>query len=427
LFPTRWPFYYGWVIVAVAFVGAGLASGVSLWGASVFVIPMTDELGWSRATFFLAFTVRGAVIGLVSPLIGQVFDSRHGPRLAMIGGGVLLAGSMVLMRSVDSLWQFILLFGVAGGLADIGSGFTISQTLVPKWFVLKRGRALGVAIAGVGLGATVFPVAVSSLVDAVGWRDAWVWFGLVAGGLTVLLGLFVRTRPEDVGLLPDGVRDTQGLPFGGAHGASAAAMADEVSLTRGEALRTPTFWLLLLSFTLVGFGIMGFQANWLPFLQERGFSKSEAAFGIAFYGVVSGLSRPLWGLVGERVPARLLMSGSTMFTGVSILVFLQIETLPLVVVYMSVAGVAMGGFLILQSLLTANYFGRAHLGSITVMTRPAMMISSALSPLIVGLFYDINGNYDYAFMFTAVAWFAAGIVVIMAKPPVKAAGAGERE
>jgi cyanate permease len=87
----------------------------------------------------------------------------------------------------------------------------------------------------------------------------------------------------------------------------------------------------------------------------------------------------------------------------------------------------MGGFLILQSLLTANYFGRAHLGSITVMTRPAMMIASALSPLIVGLFYDINGNYDYAFMFTAVAWFAAGIVVIMAKPPVKAAGAGERE
>jgi len=420
LFPTRWPFYYGWVIVVVAFVGAGIASGVSLWGASVFVIPMTDELGWSRATFFLAFTVRGAVIGLVSPLVGQVFDSRHGPRLAMVGGGVLLAASMALMRSVDSLWEFILLFGVAGGLADIGSGFTISQTLVPKWFVLKRGRALGVAIAGVGLGATIFPGAVSSLVDTVGWRDAWVWFGLVAGGLTVLLGLFVRTRPEDVGLLPDGVRDA------GASTASAAAIVDEVSLTRAEALRTPAFWLLLLSFTLVGFGIMGFQANWLPFLQERGFSKSEAAFGIAFYGVVSGLSRPVWGLVGERVPARLLMSGSTMFTGVSILVFLQIETLPLVVVYMSVAGVAMGGFLILQSLLTANYFGRQHLGSITVMTRPAMMIASALSPLSVGAFYDMNGNYDYAFMVTAVAWFAAGIVVIMAKPPVKASNAAER-
>jgi sugar phosphate permease len=332
----------------------------------------------------------------------------------MIGGGVLLAVSMVGLRSVDSLWQFLLLFGLLGGLADIGSGFTISQTIVPKWFVLKRGRALGVAIAGVGLGATVFPGTVSTLVDSVGWRDAWVWFGLAAGGLTVLLGLFVRTRPEDVGLLPDnGGGATASAP-------GATAIADEVSLTRGEALRSPAFWLLLASFTLVGFGIMGFQANWLPFLQERGFSKSEAAFGIAFYGVVSGLSRPVWGLVGERIPPRLLMSGSTMFTGVSILVFLRLDTLPLVAVYMSVAGVAMGGFLILQSLLTANYFGRAHLGSITVMTRPAMMIASALSPLIVGALYDVNGDYEFAFMFAAVAWFLAGLVVILAKPPVKA-------
>lgn len=416
MFPTRWPFYYGWVIVAVAFVGAGLASGVSLWGASVFVLPMTEELGWSRATFFFSFTVRGAVIGLVSPLLGPMLDSRHGPRLAMIGGGVLLAASMALLRSVDSLWQFVLLFGIAGGLADIGSGFTVSQTIVPKWFVLRRGRALGVAIAGVGLGATVFPGSVSALVDAVGWRDAWVWFGLAAGGVTVLLGLFVRTRPEDVGLKPDGGHAGASIAAGPA---SVLADTEEVSLTRGEALRAPAFWLLLLSFTLVGFGIMGFQANWLPFLQERGFSKTDAAFGIAFYGVVSGLSRPVWGLVGERVPPRLLMSGSTMFTGLSILVFLRIETLPLVAVYMSIAGVAMGGFLILQSLLTANYFGRAHLGAITVMTRPAMMIASALSPLIVGALYDVNGDYVYAFMFAAAAWFAAGLVVILAKPPGK--------
>ena len=417
MFPNRWPFYYGWVIVAVAFVGAGLASGVGLWGASVFVIPMTEELGWTRATFFLAFTVRGVVVGLVSPLVGPVFDSRHGPRLAMVGGGVLLALSMAGLRSVDSLWQFLLLFGVAGGLADIGSGFTISQTVVPKWFVVKRGRALGVAIAGVGLGATVFPGLVSALVDSVGWRDAWVYFGLAAGGLTVLLGLLVRTRPEDVGLAPDGG------PVASVAGA-ARVVVDEVSLTRSEALHAPAFWLLTGAFTLVGFGIMGFQANWVPFLQERGFSKTEAAFGIAFYGVVSGLSRPVWGLVGERVPPRLLMSGSTIFTGLSIVVFLQIETLPLVAVYMSVAGVAMGGYLILQSLLTANYFGRAHLGAITVMTRPAMMIASALSPLIVGVLYDINGDYVYAFLFAALAWFTAGFVVILAKPPVKAASKG---
>ncbi|MDA1035709.1 MAG: MFS transporter, partial [Chloroflexi bacterium] len=171
MFPSRWPFYYGWVIVAVAFVGSGLASGVALWGASVFVIPMTEDLGWNRATFFVAFTARGAVVGLVSPFVGGVFDSRHGPRIAMMGGGVLLGLSMYGLQFTEHLWQFVLLFGVAGGISDLGSGFTISQIIVPKWFVHRRGRALGAAIAGVGLGATVFPGAVSVLLDAVGWRQ----------------------------------------------------------------------------------------------------------------------------------------------------------------------------------------------------------------------------------------------------------------
>ena len=410
MFPHRWPFYYGWVIVAVAFVGSGLASGVSLWGASVFVIPMTEELDWNRATFFIAFTARGAVVALVSPFVGRIFDSRHGPQIAMMGGGVLLAASLYGLQFTEHLWQFVLLFGVVGGISDLGSGFTISQIIVPKWFVRKRGRALGAAIAGVGLGATVFPGAVSALVDGVGWRDAWVYLGLVAGATTVALGLFVRTQPEDVGLLPDGAS------FAGLNG-TPSAQVKEVSLTRGQALRSPTFWMLLGSFTLVGFGIMGFQANWVSFLQEEGFSRGQAAAGILFYGVLSGISRPLWGLVGERVAPRLLMAGSTMFTGATILVLLNVTTLPQLAMYMSVAGVSMGGFLILQSLLTADYFGRSHLGAITAMMRPAAMVSSAFGPLLVGVLYDINGNYTYAFLAAAVAWCIAGFVVLLAKPP----------
>ena len=424
----RWPFYYGWVIVAVAFFGSGIASGVALWGASVFVIPMTAELDWSRATFFSAFTVRGVVIGLVSPVVGPVFDTKHGPRLAAVGGAVLLGVSMAGLRYTESPLHFILLFGVLGGISDLGSGFTVSQIIVPKWFVRQRGRALGIAIAGVGLGATVFPGSVSALVDAVGWRDAWVWLGAAAGGASMLLGLLVRTRPEDMGLLPDGAS----LPVGGAVsvGMMVGAAIDEPSLSRGEALRTPAFWMLIASFALVSFGIMGFQSNWVPFLLEHDFSAAEASAAILFYGVLSGLSRPLWGLAGERVPARFLMAGSTMVTGVSILFFLKIGSLPLLIAYMAVAGVAMGGFLILQTLLTAAYFGRAHLGGVTAIMRPAAMVSSALSPLVIGALYDLNESYALAFLLAAAAWFIAGIVVLLAKPPMARAvpqpeGAGD--
>jgi MFS family permease len=154
-------------------------------------------------------------------------------------------------------------------------------------------------------------------------------------------------------------------------------------------------------------------------LLERDFTLATAAGGVLFYGLFSGLSRPFWGLLGERVPPRLLLAGSTIFTGASIFFFLNVRSLPVLVGYMTIAGVSMGGFLILQSLLTSNYFGREHIGAVTAMMAPAAIISTAFSPLIIGILYDLNGDYVYAFSFAAVAWIAAGVVALLAKPPVR--------
>ena len=120
--PARWPFFYGWVIVGVAFVGSGLGSGISIWGASVFVLPMTEEFGWSRTEFFAAFAVRAVVVGVTAPVVGPWLDTRHGPRLMAIGGAFVLAGSMALLTYTEHLWQFLLLYGVLGGLAELGGG-----------------------------------------------------------------------------------------------------------------------------------------------------------------------------------------------------------------------------------------------------------------------------------------------------------------
>ena len=419
----RWPFFYGWGIVGVAFLGSGIGSGVAIWGASVFVIPMTEELGWSRATFFAAFTVRAVLGGLSAPLLGPLLDTRNGPRILAMVGAIVLTVSMMLLRYTDHLWQFILLYGVAGAVADAGGGFGVSQTLVPKWFVRKRGRALGISTMGVGLGALIFPGGVSALVDAFGWRDAWLYFGLMAGGVSLLLALFVRTRPEDVGLLPDGdaVPPVPADHLPSAHLANAPGqpgIAEERSLTRREALRTPAFWLLLLSFGFVGFGIMGFQANWLPYLLESGFSSKQAAGGIAIYGGLSGLSRPLWGLLGERIAPRYLLAASTVITAFSILLFLNVRTVPALSGYMALAGVFMGGYIILRALLASNYFGRGHIGAINGAFRPLEMGTGALSPLLFGLLYDFNGNYTIAFIVAGVGWFLAGAIVLLARPPM---------
>ena len=415
--PARWPFFYGWVIVGVAFVGSGLGSGVSIWGASVFILPMTEELGWSRTEFFAAFAVRAVVVGVAAPVVGPWLDTRHGPRLMAIGGAVVLGGSMALLTYTEHLWQFLLLYGLFGGLAELGGGFVILITVLPKWFVAKRGRALGIATMGVGLGALLFPGTVSALVDAEGWRSAWVWFGAVTGTIWLLLALFVRTRPEDVGLRPDGAR-------GAAHATSSHASSDaagERSLTRGEAVRTPAFWLLLAASSLIALGIVGFQTNWLPFLLETGFTAAQAAAGIAVYGLVSGLSRPVWGLLAERVPPRYLLAASAAVTSVVIVLFLNVGSVSLLAVYLAAAGVSMGGYVILQALLTADYFGREHLGGVESVLRPFMLGTGALSPLLFGVLYDLFDGYGAAFLVAAAAWLAAGAIVLAARPPSRPA------
>ena len=416
--PDRWPFYYGWVIVGVAFVGSGIGSGVAIWGASVFVLPMTEDLEWSRTAFFAGFTVRAAVVGLAAPTVGPWLDTRHGPRLMAVGGALVLAGSMALLSFTEHLWQFILLYGVAGGLAELGGGFVILTTVVPKWFVVRRGRALGIATMGVGLGALLFPATVSALVDAVGWRSAWVWFGAVAGGLWLLVALLVRTRPEDVGLLPDGPPKAGSPASAPSAGVLAvAAETGERSLTRREAVRTPAFWLLVLASSLIALGIVGFQSNWLPFLLESGFSATEASAGIAVYGLLSGLSRPGWGLLSERVPPRYLLAASASVTAVVIVFFLNVGSVPLLVAIMAMAGVSMGGYLILQALLIADYFGRAYLGAVESLFRPFVLGTGALSPLLFGVLYDLRGGYAVAFLVAAGVWFGAGAIVLLARPP----------
>ena len=393
----------------MAFVGSGLGSGISIWGASVFVLPMTEELGWSRTEFFAAFAVRAVVVGVTAPVVGPWLDTRHGPRLMAIGGAFVLAGSMALLTYTEHLWQFLLLYGVLGGLAELGGGFVILITVLPKWFVAKRGRALGIATMGVGLGALIFPSAVSAVVDAEGWRSAWVWLGAATGTVWLLLALLVRTRPEDVGLWPDGAPEPlSGMPADG---------AGERSLTRREAVRTRAFWLLLAASSLIALGIVGFQTNWLPFLLETGFSVAQASAGIAVYGLVSGLSRPVWGLLAERVPPRLLLAASAAATSVVIVLFLNVGSVAFLAVYLAAAGVSMGGFVILQALLTADYFGRAHLGAVESVLRPFMLGTGALSPLLFGVLYDLRGDYGAAFLVAAAAWLAAGLILLAARPP----------
>ena len=416
--PTRSRLYYGWIILAVAMIAGSFSTGVGSWGAGVFVKPMTEALGWSRTNFFGALTIRSLVAGSLAPFIGPLQDTRTGPRRLMLVSAFLLGSSLIGMRYVESLWQFYFLFGVLGGIAQITGANALTRTILPKWFIRKRGRVLGLAAMGPGFGPMIFPVSIQALINMADWRTAWLVLGVVTIAILVPLSLLVRTRPEDMGLLPDGDM----VPYTNT-GNSVEVNKTEPQivegLTRKESLHTTSFWLIVGSFMLVGLGMGGFHANLVPYFQDTGFTAAVAALSGTAFAISSVTFRPLWGILAERIPVRYLIGPLLIVAAGTVLLLLNVDGKTSMLIASGVHGVAIGAYITLQGIVVADYFGRAHLGAINGIIRPFMTGAAALSPLLIALLFDLQNSYTLAFFIVAIVWALAGGMISMAVPPIK--------
>ena len=430
-------FFYGWLVVIASILAGAVQSGGSVWGASVFASHMTDELGWARSAFFGAFTLRAIVGGVLSPFIGPMQDTRSGPRILMLLTGLTMGFSLITLKWVDNIVLFYVLFGALGALTMVGGAEMLTVAIVPKWFVRMRGRAVAIASTGTAMGPLFFPFLVHGIITLVGWRDAWVVLGIGSMAIMVPLALMVRSRPEDIGLLPDGAREpdpaTQRQSQGAAQGERAPeAPAErrimpraEQSFTRRQAMRTYAFWLLILAFFLSMLGMGGFHANWIPYFEDIGFSPAVGAWAATAYGVCSISVRLVWGIVAERYPVRYLLVIQALLTAVSIMLFLNITNVPTLIIAGASHGLALGGFFIMRPLIIANYFGRQNLGAINGVLRPFVTLSGAVSPLLIAGMFDIFGTYREAFLLATFTWVLAAGVVFLAAPPRRQRTASE--
>ena len=422
------PIYYGWVILGVAIIAGSFSTGVGVWGASVFVRPMTEDLEWSRAAFYGALTVQMVVAGVLAPIVGPMQDTRTGPMRLMLLSAVLLGCSLMALRYVDSLWQFYLLFGVSGGIAQVTGGFALAMNILPKWFVRKRGRVMGIAAMGPGLGPMLYPISIQALIDSSDWRIAWFVLGIVVVVLLVPLSFLVRTRPEDMGLLPDG--DSPARPdraLSSVEGQQPASPPQSIAaggLTVRESVRTPSFWLIVAAFILVGVGIGGFHANLVPYYQDSGIAESVAALSATAFAVGSVSFRPVWGLLAERVPMRFLIGPQLILTAGTVLLILNVGGQTSMLIASGLHGLTISAYITLMGVITADYFGRLHLGAINGVIRPFMAASSAVSPLFIAFLFDLQDSYTLAFLIIAAGWAIAGGLMLLATPPRVPSGRG---
>ena len=420
----RLPFFYGWLIVASAVVSGAFAVGTAPWALSVFISPMETELGWSRSTIFGALTVRSLLSGMLAPFLWPYMDRPRGPLVLSVIGAVSLGASLMGLRWVQEPWQFYVLFGVVGSASMLGSGFFLAQTVVPKWFVRKRGRALSLATMGTGAGA-FFPVFIQPILEAVGWRDT--WFILGVAGLVILapLAVLMRRQPEDLGLLPDGATVPESAPTKPGRSPGPNDMRTHGrSLTRQEVVRRPVFWLLMLILGLGGLGLQGYQPNWIPYLTDSGISAATAAYAMSIYAVFSiGFRVVLWGSLADRFPARYLLTAQAAIIALTVVILLNVASTPGLIAFVAISGMGIGGWVMLQPLIVADYFGRGHLGAINGVMRPILTISTASGPVVIAGIYDASGSYFWAFVLVLAAWSAMGLIALVTRPPSRTGSA----
>ena len=294
----RLPFFYGWLIVVVTFVT--MAIGVNARTAfSLFFPPIIGEFGWERGLTAGAFSFGFVVSAAVSPLIGRMMD-RFGPRGVMELGVALMGGGLLLAPLTTQPWHLYLTIGVLVGAGSVCLGYSGQSLFLPNWFIRRRGLAMGLAFAGVGIGSVTLLPWVQHMIEQTGWRTACTAMGILVFAVLAPINLLLRKRPEDIGLLPDG------------DAAPTATSAKPVSnvvdpvwagtdWTLRRAMRTARFWWIALGYFSGLYIWYAVQVHQTKFLLDIGFSANVAVWAL---GVVSLLGIPgqIWlGHLSDRI------------------------------------------------------------------------------------------------------------------------------
>ena len=411
-------YFYGWNIVGAAAAAMFASSALQGYGTGSFLVPMSDDLGWSRTEFILAITAGQFVMAGVSLYIGDLLD-RRGPRPLMLVGTAVAAVALLATSVLTELWQWMLIRGLAIALGTALAGGLVVNVSMSKWFVERRGRAIGFAAMGVSLSGVVVPPTLTALVDGVGWRAAWQLLAVGFLALMVPASLAMRRRPEDHGLHPDGRSDEE---LAGRAG-DAARRDLATSLTRSEALRTRTMWMLVFAFGMSSLSLLALAIQTIPYLTDSGFERGTAAAMLGLFAVPGLVTRPFWGLLAERIHPRFLAAGAFLCLagGIAIVVpAARIGSEPAVAAGYLLAGVGIAGNLPMQELLWATFFGRRYLGQVRSAAMPFNLLFSASGPLLVSAYFDATGSYTGVLLTMSAAALVGMVVILLVRPPRRA-------
>jgi MFS family permease len=400
--------YYGWVVVAVMSIAGAVTMAMGTLNFGLFIKPMGDDLGISRATFGWAQSLRSFAMASTGPVLGVMLD-RFGARWLLAGAGAVTGLCVASLSTVESGVQLVALYVMIGLAGWASPGALMTSVPVLKWFVRRRGLAVAMLSAGVPVGALIFLPLTQLWIERWGWRSAWLGLGTLGAAVVVPLSIaFIRRQPEDLGLRVDGEPP----------GPSDVLYVEERHWTLREARRTPAFWLLTAVFSVLMLAVGTLSLHRLAAFMDRGMDGSLVALATAFDAAMAGLATFAMGWLASSVRSQVLGAvGFSMLALASVLTIAADSALAMFA-SMGMFGAGIGGMMYMQNVIWAEFFGRLHLGAIRGFTLPITMVIGGAGAPIAGYVKDVSGSYDPIWWTSAAIMVLGAVGVLFASAPV---------
>jgi len=419
------PFFYGWVIVAVAFVTMGV--GVNARTAfSLLFPPILDEFGWERGVTAGAFSFGFLVSAVLSPSLGRLMD-RRGPRVVIELGVGLMAAGLLLAPLVRQPWHLYATLGVLVGGGSVCLGYTGQALFLPNWFVRRRGLAISVAYSGVGVGSIILLPWLQDLIGRAGWRASCWALGILILALLAPLNLLLRRRPEDLGLEPDGDDTPPGSPAANRTANVVDLAWAAVDWTLGRAMRTARFWWIMVGYFCGLFAWYAVQVHQTKYLVEIGFSPTDAAWALGVVSLAGIPGQIALGHLSDRIGREWVWTVGSLGFALCYLALLLLRHAPTpTLLYLMVVSQGMLGYGLTSVVgaIPAEIFQGRHYGTIFGTLMLASIVGGAAGPWVTGALYDATGSYTLAFSLAIGSSVLSAVAIWLAAPRAVRAVAG---
>ncbi len=405
------PIFFGWYIVATCFFIAFLTVGVRN-AFGIFVIPMSEEFGWTRTTISLAAASGFLINGITQPFLGHLFDRIGGRRVIVVG--LVLIGIFTLLLSLTFHILFMLVvFSFLLSTALSGPSLTNTMALISKWFKRRRATAISINTVGTSIGGLILVPFAMYFLQATGWRMTWLILGLLILLLAVPLALlFIRENPEALGLLPDGDKEYQ-----------EQAEYEKTEDRLGEfevdhwikSFRSAPMWQLSAAYVVCGVTTGMISTHFVPFAIERGISPSKAAL---IFGLMMGLNSLGGigaGVLSDKFGRKNVLAAVYLLRGIGYVMLVCIPSSLGMWAFAIAAGFSWVASVPLTSALTADVYGLRVLATISGITFLCHQVGSFIMVLLAGVLFDLTGSYTLPFAIAGSLLFPAALAAYTIK------------